>query len=121
MRAGARDKYVSVLKRTRVRDERSGELIETYASIGEAWAQLVDGRGLERYASAQMIAEATCGFRFDWAPALLTLTPDEHRVRMGELEFEILGTAEIQRRQGVMVLCIARAEGLTAEGLEPEA
>lgn len=120
MRRGALDKFVTIDKRTLVRDERSGELVETWAALGSAWAQLVNGKALERYVSAQQLAEVECGFRMDFAPALLTLTPDGHRVTMGELAWDIKGVVEIQRRRGVLVLCIAPAAGLTAEGLEPE-
>lgn len=112
------DKRIQLLRRGRVRDPSSGELVEAFAPLGRPlWAELVEGRALERYASQQKIAEVSHGWRLRWAPGLLTLTPDEHRLRYNAQEFEIHGVLEIQRRQGVVVLSMARAEGLTAQGL----
>lgn len=111
------DKRVQVLKRTRTRDPSSGELVEAWVPLGGLlWAALDEGRALERYASQQKIAEVSHGFRLGFAPALLALTPDEHRIRYNAQEFEIHGVLEIQRRQGVVVLAMARTEGLTAQG-----
>ncbi len=109
------DKRVQVLKRTRTRDARTGELVETWSKLGgEIWAAMHDGKSLERYVSQQKVAEVSHGWRFSYAAALLALTPDEHRLRYNAQEFDIHGVLEIQRRQGVMVLAMARGEGLTA-------
>ena len=50
----------------------------------------------------------------------VTLTPDEHRLRYNAQEFEVHGVLEIQRRQGVVVLSMARGEGLTAHARSAE-
>lgn len=111
------DKRVQVLKRTRTRDPSSGELVEAWVPLGAPlWSQMLEGRALERYASQQMVAEVSHGWRLRFAPGLLTLTPDQHRLRYNAQEFEIQGVLEIQRRQGVVVMTTARAEGLTAQG-----
>lgn len=111
------DKRVQVLKRTRTRDPSSGEIVEGWAALGKPlWAAMDQGRALERYVSQQKVAEVSHGWRFRFAPGLLTLTPDEHRLRWNAQEFEVHGVLEIQRRQGVIVLSMARGEGLTAQG-----
>lgn len=122
MRAGKLDKLVRIERRSRTRDPGSGELVETWAPLGPSIsAELIEGRPLERYAASQKIAEITAGWRMRYAPALLTLTPDLHRITYGALVYDVKGATEIQRRQGVVVLCAARTEGLTALGQEPEA
>lgn len=119
MRAGRLDKLVTLDKRTRTRDPASGELVDTWSPLGEQWAEMLDGRAVERYGAAQKLAEVSVGFRLRWSPALLVLTPDEHRLRWEGFVYDVKGVVEIQRRQGVAVLCEARAEGLTAVGREP--
>lgn len=112
------DKRVQILVRSRVRDPSSGELVETFVALGKPlWASMLEGRALERYTAQQKVAEVSHGWRFRFAPGLLTLTPDQHRLRYNDQEFEIHGCLEIQRRQGVVVLSMARAEGLTAVGV----
>lgn len=111
------DKRVQVLKRTRTRDPSSGELVESWSPLGKPlWAAMDEGRALERYVAQQKVGEVSHGFRFGFAPGLMTLTNDEHRLRYNAQEFEIHGVIEIQRRQGVVVLAMARTEGLTAQG-----
>lgn len=120
MRSGKLDKKVQVQRRTKVRDPASGELVETWANLGlPLWAEKLEGRPLERYAAQQKIAEISTGWRLRWAPALITLTPDDHRLVYGSQTFDIKGLVEIQRRQGVVVLAMARGEGLTALGVAP--
>lgn len=121
MRGGNLDKLVTLQKRTRTRDPASGELVDAWTSLGDQWAEMLEGRALERYAAAQKVAEITVGFRLRWAPALLVLTPDEHRIAWNGFVYDIKGLVEIQRRQGVAALCAARTEGLTATGTEPAA
>lgn len=121
MRAGKRDKRIVVERRSQVRDRGTGELVETWNPIGELWAEMMQGRAAERYAVSQKIAEVTTVFSVDWSPGLLVITPDEHRVAWNGLTFDVKGCIEIQRRRGVAITVIARTEGLTAQGLEPEA
>ncbi len=120
MRAGKLDKRVTIHKRTLTRDPASGELVETWPILGTVWAEMVPDNVLERYAASQKIAEITTAWRMRWAPALLVLTPDEHRIVYGLLEYDVKGCIEIQRREGVMAFCRARTEGKTAQGREPE-
>jgi head-tail adaptor len=121
MRAGKFDKRLTVQRRTQVRDPGSGELVEVWARLGDVWAEMVDDRAIERYAAAQKIAEISTAWRMRWSPALVTLTPDEHRIVYGALTYDVKGCIEIQRRQGVIAFCVARTEGSTAQGRAPEA
>jgi head-tail adaptor len=117
MRAGRLDKRVTIQRRTRTRDPASGELVDGWSDYARnIAAQKLEGRVLERYAGQQLLAVANVGFRLRYFPGLLTLTPDEHRLMYGRQEFLIHGVDEIQRRQGVVVYCSARAEGVTALG-----
>lgn len=118
MKSAALDKRVTILQRARVRDPASGELVDGWAALppGEIWAQMLDVRATERYVASQEIAEVSAAFRLRWSPALLTLTPDQYRLTWNAFTYNIRGVVEIQRRQGVVVLCSARAEGRTATG-----
>lgn len=118
MKAAALDKRVTILQRARVRDTATGELVDGWAAMppGELWAQMLDVRATERYVASQEIAEVTAAFRLRWSPGLLTLTPDQYRLTWNAFTYNIRGVVEIQRRQGVVVLCSARAEGRTADG-----
>lgn len=123
MKAAALDKRVGIEVRARSRDASTGELVDSWATSPLApqglWAQMLDVRSTERYAASQEIAEVSAAYRLRWSPALLTLTPDEHRLTWNGFTFNIRGVVEIQRRQGVVVLCSGRAEGRTARGLAP--
>lgn len=121
MRAGPLDKLVTIQHRTQTRDQSTGELVDTWTTLGDQWAQKMEGAPLERYAAQQKIAEISTGFRMRYSPALLILTPDEHRLMIGEMIYDVKGVVEIQRREGVMVFTEARTEGLTAIGQPPEA
>ena len=125
MRAGALDRIIWIDRRARVRDAASGELVPGWEALGKVRAMKVEGAALaravgERWASDQRVSESDLAFRCRWNPALVNLTPDQHRIRYNQLECEILGMIEIGRREGVLVLCVARQEGLTAEGKPPQ-
>lgn len=119
MRAGLLDKRVTIQKRTRTRDTSTGELVDSWSDFARnVAAQKLEGKAAERYLSSQLAAEVTVAFRLRWAAGLLSLTPDGHRLVYNEQEFMIHGVVEIQRRQGVVVACMARGEGLNALGQE---
>lgn len=119
MRGGRLDKRVTLWKRSRTRDPSSGELVAGWTRMGDVWARAMPPTVLERHMSQQQVAEVTNGYEMRWAPALITLTPDEHRLSYGLLVYDIVGVGEIGRREGVSALCRARPEGLTAQGLMP--
>ena len=121
MRAGPLDKRIRIQKRVRTRDPSTGELVDGWQTIGKLWAELLDARAVERYVSKQEIAATDASFRVRANPGLKGITPDEHRCLYGKVEFNIRGVVEIQRGQGALVMCTGRAEGLTGEGLPPDA
>lgn len=116
MRGGNLDQRVRIYARRRVRDPSTGEWTETWDLMGEVWAERLDGKALERFATQQKVAEVECGFRMRYAPALMTITPDRHKLAWNGQDFEVLGVIPIQRRQGVAALCVARGEGRNALG-----
>jgi head-tail adaptor len=118
MRAGKLDRLVTLEARTFVRDTRTGEQVETWAPLGDVWAEKLEGHVLERYTGTQKIAEATRGYRMRWANALLDLTSDGHRLIHGQV-WNVLGVQEIGRREGVLVQVNARTEGQPAAEAAP--
>lgn len=118
LRAGKFDRLVTLQARTFTRDKRTGEMVESWDTLGEVWAEKLEGAVLERYTGTQRIAEATRGYRMRWDNALLTLTPDGHRLVHGQA-WNILGTMEIGRREAVLVQVNARTEGQPAAEAVP--
>lgn len=117
MRAGQLDKRIQIQKRDRVRSKKSGELVDGWTNIGTPiWAELVNQAAAERYVGRLEVSAATMHFRVRAQPGLLRLTPDKHRVVWNAMELNIRGITEIQRRQGALITCEGRAEGLTGEG-----
>lgn len=118
-RAGNLDRRIGILVRERARDASTGELVETWNLLGEVWAEKLTERGLQRYVAERLVNEVETGWQMRWDPGLLDLTPDGHRVTENSFEFTIISQAEIGRRQGIVILAKARAEGLTADGRAP--
>jgi head-tail adaptor len=119
-RAGQLDRRLTIERRERARDPSTGELIETWVIMGQIWAEKLTERGIQRYAAQQLLNEVETGWSMRWDPGLLDMTPDGHRVSENEHHFTVVQLVEIPRRQGIVVLGKARAEGLTVDGQVPE-
>lgn len=111
-----RDRKVLVEKRAAPTLAGNGEPVVTWAPAftdadGNAvhlWAEKLEGRALERFAAAQRIAQTATVFSFAWAPAN-TIDPATHRLKYDGRSFEVTGSVEQGRRQGVAVMCEAIA------------
>lgn len=71
-------------------------------------AEKLEGRALERFASAQRLATTAAVFAFGWAPAH-QIDPATHRLTYEGRRYEVTGSVEIGTRQGVAVICEAIA------------
>lgn len=110
MRAGVLDRLVTLEAKTVARDTL-GQPIETWAVVRKLHAQRVEGsRVAERFGANQTYATVTTIFRVGYFPALDTVTVDTHRLVYKGRLFNIHGAIELGRKNGVELLCSARAE-----------
>lgn len=109
MRAGKLDRRITIEAKATTRG-LSGEVVESWSPIAVVWAGRRDVRAGERFAADQTIAEVDTVFTVRFAPALVDLRPDLHRVRCEGQTFALHGVAQIGRRVGLELACAARAE-----------
>lgn len=116
MRAGKLDKIITIEVRARVQAS-DGEMVDGWTphAGGPVWAELIQGKAMERVIGAQLVATTEAVFRLRWSPHLLDLFPDTHRLTYARpggavVVYAVGGAVEIPRRQGVAVYCTGRAE-----------
>lgn len=113
MRAGKLDRRITI-QRQLTEQNSHGEEIVTWQDVGTVFAQKIDNRGDERYASHQFIGDADTRFRVRWSHRSLQTTT-KHRIWFDGRAFDITAVREIGRREGVEIDCVARG----AERLVP--
>lgn len=106
--SGKLDRKVTLLRATTTANALN-EPVETFASIGVAWASMRRASAREVLASAEIGAESTTVFEFRYLTGPASLTPKD-RLSYGGREFNIQSVEEIGRREGVRVGAVARAE-----------
>lgn len=110
MRAGQLDRRVNLEVKTVARNSL-GEPIETWSVVRTLWAHRAEGSKVaERFAANQTYASVTTVFRVGYFPTLTTVTVDTHRIVFNGRVYNIVGAIEIGRKEGVELLCAARAE-----------
>lgn len=83
-----------------------GEQVETWADVGEVWAQKKDLRGGERFAAAQTVGQVDTVFLIryiDGAGSLNELIHDDRT-------YDIKAVLEVGRRKGMELHCRTRGE-----------
>ena len=83
-----------------------GEQVETWADVGEVWAQKKDLRGGERFAAAQTVGQVDTVFMIryiDGAGSLNQLIHDDRT-------YDIKAVLEVGRRKGMELHCRTRGE-----------
>lgn len=119
MRGGRLDRRVRVEVRalgSPAQDPETGQPNYVWTLVAEVWARKRDARARERFAqvTSQVIADVDCVFEVRWHPFGTTLRPDTHRIVAANVSPEqvwnIVGVAEIGRREGLEISAAARAE-----------
>ena len=64
----------------------------------------------ERFAAQQQYATVSHVFRIGYFPWYASIRPDTHRLTFEGRVFNILGAIELGRKEGVELVCAARAE-----------
>jgi len=98
MQLGTLDRYVTIQQATKAQDAAFQE-IETWSTYAQVWARKMDIRPRDRFAADQVIEEEITTFRVHYMSALTV----EMRVVHDSKTYEIIGIAELGRREGLDV------------------
>lgn len=124
MRAGKLDARVRIERATQAKTSK-GETVNTgWVLVTEVWAGKRTTGAVERYLSAQLVAEVDCAFELRTWPGPQTIGPEE-RFRLvhganaageGGTAYNVTGVLDLPKRgSGFMVLCRTRGETTAAE------
>jgi SPP1 family predicted phage head-tail adaptor len=107
--AGKLDRRVTIRRASYSQDSGSGEMLETWSNLAEAWASWRRASARETLAAAEVSAEVTDVFTMRWSPVLASVTPKDRVLYQGR-EYNVSEVAEVGRREGIMIRGAARAE-----------
>ena len=83
-----------------------GEQVDTWADVGEVWAQKKDLRGGERFAAAQTVGQVDTVFLIHYIDGAGSLNQLIHDDRT----YDIKAVLEVGRRKGMELHCRTRGE-----------
>lgn len=106
--AGDLDRLITLQRASGVADEYN-ETVEVWNSLGEVFAVKEDIRDGERFGGGEIAANITTRFRIRWSHALADLNPKDRVVYDGRV-YNIIGTKEIGRREGLEITATAGAD-----------
>lgn len=107
--AGKLDRRITLQRFTSTTAAGSGERVKTWADLATRWASKRDVSDSERVASAEVSAEIGTRFVVRWEKLLADLNPKDRLVFEGRT-YEIVAVKEIDRRVGLEISAIARAD-----------
>jgi head-tail adaptor len=121
VRAAKLDRRLGIWERVDTRDDDTGQIVYSWRKLGDVYAEeIISSNARARYFAHQQVGQTETIWRVRARPTMLTLTPDRHMITHGALKFMPLEAREVEREE-VAILCIARNEGLTAQGRPPQA
>ena len=107
MRAGKRDRMLSFLRQTTIRDALGGP-VDQWVQIGCAWAERLDVSDAERWQAAEVQALITTRFRVLRNRLTASLTPKDRLICAGRT-YDIQGIKE-KDREGFEITANARPD-----------
>lgn len=112
MQAGRLDRRIRLERAIRGPRSASGQPTKSWTLQAEVWAELVENRGQEGFASNAVAATAELRFRIRYPATLSPLPgPDEDfRVVYGGVAYDVVQAPEIGRREGMFLYAKGRAE-----------
>lgn len=120
MRAGKLDTRVRIERAQQGKTSKGETVTNGWALVTEVWAGRRTTAAVERYLSAQLVAEVDVAFEMRTWPGPQTFGPEE-RFRLvtggeGGPAFNVSGVMDLPKRgSGFMVLCRTRGETTDAE------
>lgn len=113
MRAGDLDRWIRIERAVAGPRSASGQPTKTWVLQAEVWAEKIENRGQELFASNAKAAKAEVMFRIRY-PETMTPQPspsEDCRIVYDGISYEIVSTPEGRGRHEEMLLfCTARAE-----------
>jgi SPP1 family predicted phage head-tail adaptor len=107
--AGRLDRRITLQRFAATIDPASGEQVKMWSDIGTRWASKRDVSDSERVASAEIAATIGTRFVVHWERLLADLNPLDRLVCEGRT-YSIVAVKEIDRRVGLEISALARAE-----------
>lgn len=107
--AGRLDRRI-VIERLALVDDGYQKRPGSWAALATRPAQYVPGRGSERFAAAAENATQPAAFRIRWSPAVADVSPADRVRALGRI-WTIAGVAELGRREGLELMCVASDDG----------
>lgn len=107
MEAGRLDRRIT-LRRAKLTTNALGEEVQAWGDLATVWARRVDAGGTEQIAAGELASTIATRFQIRWT-SRFSLTPRD-RVRIGDLEFDIVSAVEIGRREGIDIMARARSD-----------
>lgn len=110
MKSGKLDRRISI-EAVSYTTAGDGSQIETWAEITTCFAERENQGATERFAASQTLADVDTLFRIRWDTWLVDrLNPKSHRIAYGDRTYNILGIAEIGRKEGLHIGCKSRGD-----------
>lgn len=109
MQSAKLDRKITIERFTYTTDSGSGEQIKTWSTLATPWASKKDVSDSERVASAEVSAEIGTRFQIRYDSSWSDLNPKDRVVYDGRT-YDISAVKEINRREGLEISAIARAD-----------
>lgn len=100
--AGVLDRRITLQRPTDTQDS-AGAVLQTWATVTTVWAEIRPATAREFIAGAQETAEQRAVFRIRWRADVTVAW----RVLYDSQVWRIAGKAEVQRREGLELQCVA--------------
>lgn len=109
MQAGKLDRRVTIERATTVQDAGSGQEVPTWHAFPPVSASWRRASARETLASAEVAAAVSDVFEIRWTPNLADLNAKDRLIYDGRT-YDIVEATEINRREGIRIAAIARAD-----------
>lgn len=114
LRAGTLDRRIVIQRPTETRAAPLYESQKSWANLlpgdGKVWASVRPANGKEVLSARELGAEVTTVFQIRFSRTVAPVDPT-YRLIFDEREYGIVYAREIERREGIELLCVARGEG----------
>jgi SPP1 family predicted phage head-tail adaptor len=108
LRAGDLDRLITIERPVKTQSD-SGEDVITWTEVATVWAEKVNLRGIERFASQQEIGHTITIFRIRYSTDVAE-TSTLHRLLFDGRYYDITDVREPKRREEIEIDCFAPSE-----------
>lgn len=115
MRAGKRNKRITIMKKGAVTRNALNEPIATWTALGTFWSARLTQKPTEGWKAGQTAAQVERAFNVRYTSRTASITPEMQLV-CDNRTFEIISVVEHGREQGIDIVAIAPAEAPLEEG-----